>query len=392
MPASTSSAPATIGVLTETAAGERRVALDPSSVASLIKRGHPVMIESGAGESAKFFDADYRAAGAKLGSYAQLLADCDVLAVVRAPVESLVANLRANQTIIGLLDPLNNVASMQILAEKEVTAVAFELLPRTVSRAQSMDALSSQASAAGYRAAIVAAGAFGRYLPMMITASGTATPAKVIVIGTGVAGLQAIATTRRLGAVVTGYDVRAASRTEVESLGAKFLTSSISQGAGNGGYAKALTADERAAQQSELSAALVGFDVIITTAKVPGHTPPELVTGQTLNSLRPGSVCVDLGSSDKGGNVAGSRVNTTIVTPNGVTVIGAGDLAADLPASASQMYGRNVVAVIASLMPKGILAFDPDDEIHHSIVVCTDGEFVNAAVRTALTNQKVLAS
>jgi NAD(P) transhydrogenase subunit alpha len=273
---------------------------------------------------------------------------------------------------------------MKTLSDRRVTAVAFELLPRTVSRSQAMDALSSQASAAGYRAGIVAAAAYGRYLPMMVTASGTATPAKVIVIGTGVAGLQAIATAKRLGAVVTGYDVRAASRKEVESLGAKFLTSSIQQAAGNGGYAKPLTAEERTTQQGELSAALTAFDIIITTAKVPGRTPPVLVTRQTLEALRPGSVCVDLGSSDRGGNVVDSVPNTTIVTPNGVTVIGAGDLAADLPASASQMYGRNIVAVIASLMPKGVLGFDPTDEIHQSIVVCTDGSIINPAMRTAL--------
>ena len=397
---------ATIGVLTESAEGERRVALDPPSVASLVKLGHAVLVESGAGQAASFADSDYVRAGATISPHSRVIAGCDVLAVVRAPVATLSKKLRANQVIIGLLDPLNNLSEMKGLSDRRVTAVAFELLPRTVSRSQAMDALSSQASAAGYRAGIVAAAAFGRYLPMMITASGTATPAKVIVIGTGVAGLQAIATAKRLGAVVTGYDVRAASRQEVESLGAKFLTSTISQAAGNGGYAAALTVDEQTAQQAELSAALVGFDIIITTAKVPGRTPPVLVTRQTLDALRAGSVCVDLGASDKGGNVVGSVPNSTIVTANRVTVIGAGELAADLPASASQMYGRNVVAVLASLMPEGVLAFDPTDEIHGSIVVCTAGRIVNPAIRAALgieptpdtahtaslPNEKVLAS
>ncbi|MDQ1562494.1 MAG: H+-translocating transhydrogenase subunit alpha [Actinomycetota bacterium] len=390
---------ATIGVLGETAADERRVALDPSAVAALVKSGHAVLIETGAGKGSNFFDAAYTAAGARIASRKQVIDDSDALVVVRAPAESLTSKLRAEQTIIGLLDPFNSLEQLRDLAERRVTAVAFELLPRTVSRAQSMDALSSQASAAGYRAAIVAAEAYGRYLPMMITASGTATPAKVIVMGTGVAGLQAIATTRRLGAVVTGYDVRAASRQEVESLGATFLTSTIAQGEGSGGYARALTPEERAAQQEELATALKSFDVIITTAKVPGRTPPELVSQQTIESLRPGSVCVDLGSSDRGGNVAGSVPGSRILTPGGVTIIGAGELASDLPASSSQMYGRNVVAVIASLMPDGVLAFDSDDEIHRNIVVCTGGRIVNEAVRTALdpkpaaaTHEKVHAS
>jgi NAD(P) transhydrogenase subunit alpha len=375
---------ASLGVLCETAVGERRVALDPAAVAALTRLGHPVSIESGAGNGARFPDATYQAAGATIASRDQVIADSTVLVVVRAPNASLVSLLRSEQTIVGLLDPLNSPTTVSTLAEKRVTMVAFELLPRTLSRAQSMDALSSQASAAGYRAAIVAAEAFGRYLPMMITASGTATPAKVLVIGTGVAGLQAIATTRRLGAVVTGYDVREASRTEVESLGAAFLTSSVGQGAGLGGYARALTPEEQSAQQAELAAAVIGFDVIITTAKVPGRTPPVLVPAATVGSLRPGSVCIDLGSSEHGGNVAGSVEGETTVTAGGVTIIGAGELASDLPASASQMYGRNVVAVLASLMPKGTLAIDPNDEVHRAIVVCTDGEIVSAPVRAAM--------
>jgi NAD(P) transhydrogenase subunit alpha len=247
-----------------------------------------------------------------------------------------------------------------------------------------MDALSSQSSAAGYRAGIIAAAAYARYLPMMITASGTATPAKAIVIGTGVAGLQAIATLKRLGAVVTGYDVRAASRGDVESLGAKFLTSSVAQGAGDGGYARAMTEAEQSIQQAELAKALVDFDIIITTAKVPGRIPPELVSAATLKSLRAGAVCVDLGSSDKGGNVAGSVDGETTITAGGVTVVGAGELASDLPASASQMYGRNVVAVIAALVPANVVVVDQADEVSQNIVVSYDGTVTNAAVRKAL--------
>ncbi|WP_297343778.1 NAD(P)(+) transhydrogenase (Re/Si-specific) subunit alpha [Amnibacterium sp.] len=373
-----------IAVLTETAEGERRVALDPAAVAQLVRAGRSVAVESGAGTAATFVDDAYVAAGATVGSRAAVLRDCDVVAVVRSPDEELAAALTEGQTLIGLLDPLNHPELIKTLTQRGVTTVAFELLPRTLSRAQSMDALSSQSSAAGYRAAIVAAHAFGRYLPMMITASGTATPAKVIVIGAGVAGLQAIATTRRLGAVVTGYDIRDASRQEVESLGAKFLTSSVAKGGGAGGYARVLTDAEKATQQRELDTALAGFDVIVTTAKVPGHAPPELVSAATLATLRPGSVCVDLGSSVLGGNVAGSVEGRTTVTGNGVIVVGGGELAADLPVSASQMYGRNVVAVLDSLAPQGVIVVDASDAVHQGIVVGHDGEVTNAAMRSVL--------
>jgi NAD(P) transhydrogenase subunit alpha len=374
----------TIGVLTETRPGERRVALDPGSVRKLVDAGRAVVVQAGAGLAASFPDALYHAAGATVTSRDDVSPRADVIAVVRSPDEALVARLHAGQLLVGLVDPLNNLATMQALAARAVTVAAFELLPRTLSRAQAMDALSSQASAAGYRAAIVAAEAFGRYLSMMITASGTATPAKTIVIGTGVAGLQAIATARRLGAVVTGYDVRAASRREVESLGATFLTSSISPQVSAGGYASPLSPAEAGAQQAELAAALTAFDIIITTAKVPGRTPPVLVTTATLDLLRPGSVCVDLGSSDRGGNVAGSVEGEHIVTPGGVVVVGAGELASDLPTSASQMYGRNVASVIASLAPDAVVVVDPDDEIHRAIVVTHGGIVTSETVRSAL--------
>jgi NAD(P) transhydrogenase subunit alpha len=374
----------TVGVLAETATGERRVALDPSAVERLTKAGRVVSVESGAGVSAGFEDAAYTDVGATVMSRAQVIASCTVIPVLRFPDDTLATAFRSGQMLVGLIDPLNHLAGIVDLADRGVTAVALELLPRTLSRAQSMDALSSQSSAAGYRAGIVAAAAYGRYLPMMITASGTATPAKAIVIGTGVAGLQAIATLKRLGAVVTGYDVRAASRGEVESLGAKFLTSSVAQGAGDGGYARAMTESEQSIQQAELATALVDFDIIITTAKVPGRTPPELVSEATQKALRSGTVCVDLGSSDKGGNVFGSVDGKTTVTAGGVTIVGAGELASDLPASASQMYGRNVIAVIAALVPANDVVIDRTDEVHQNIVVSYDGTVTNAAVRTAL--------
>jgi NAD(P) transhydrogenase subunit alpha len=255
-----------------------------------------------------------------------------------------------------------------------------------------MDALSSQSSAAGYRAAIVAAEAFGRYLPMMITASGTARPASVLVIGAGVAGLQAIATARRLGAIVTGYDVREDSREQVQSLGANFLTSSITAGAGAGGYARAMTVDEQQAQQAELAAALTSFDIIITTAKVPGRTPPLLVSAETLAALRPGSVCIDLAASERGGNVAGSVDGERVVTTNGVTIVGAGEIAADIPASASQMYARNVLAMLGALVVDEVVSYDPTDEVHSAVVVCHAGQITSAAVRSALGSDTSAAS
>ena len=372
-----------VGVLRETG-GERRVALDPKAVSALTRQDRSVLVETGAGIAASFPDADYEVAGAVVSSREVVLQSCDVLAVVHGPDDGLTSTLRSGQMLIGLLDPLNNLTTIGRLADAGVTTVAFELLPRTLSRAQTMDALSSQSSAAGYRAAIVAAEAFGRYLPMMITASGTATPAKVMVIGAGVAGLQAIATTKRLGAVVTGYDVREASRAEVESLGATFLTRSVSQEAADDGYAMALSPEEQTAQQAELAHALTSFDVIITTAKVPGRTPPVLVSAETLATLRHGSVCIDLGSSDQGGNVVGSVDGQRTTTAGGVTVIGAGELASDLPTSASQMYARNVVAVISSLVPHGEVVIDPTDEIHAAIVVTHQGAVTNAALRSAM--------
>jgi NAD(P) transhydrogenase subunit alpha len=372
------------------------VALDPEVVQRLVKDGREVLIESGAGLEAHFPDAMYVTAGATIASRSEVLSAVDVLAVVRCPDDAVVTSLRENQVLIGLIDPLNNLPVVSRLASAGVTAVAFELLPRTVSRAQSMDALSSQASAAGYRAGIVAAEAFGRYFPMMITASGTARPAAVIVIGTGVAGLQAIATARRLGAVVTGYDVRADSRGQVESLGAQFLTSSITAGAGEGGYARAMNAEEQAAQQAELAAALVSFDVIITTAKVPGRVPPVLVAASTLAGLKAGSVCIDLAASDRGGNVAGSVDGQQILTDNGVIVIGAGELASDMPTSSSQMYARNVQSMLQSLLTKNdgadVITVDVADEVHAAVVVTHQGEVVSPAVRKALKLDTLVAA
>jgi NAD(P) transhydrogenase subunit alpha len=258
-------------------------------------------------------------------------------------------------------------------------------MPRTLTRTQSMDALSSQANVAGYKAALVAADAYGRFFPLLITAAGTARPAKLLVLGTGVAGLQAIATARRLGAQVSGYDVRPASRAEVESLGATFIElTSVADGAGQGGYARELTPEERDAQQAELAAHIARHDVVITTAQVPGRKPPLLVTDDAIKQMAAGSVVVDMGASALGGNVAGSRPGETVVTGNGVTIIGARNLPGAVPTAASNAYSRNITALLLYMTHDGALAIDTSDEVQAGVVIAHDGKVVHAAVRKLL--------
>jgi H+-translocating NAD(P) transhydrogenase subunit alpha len=259
--------------------------------------------------------------------------------------------------------------------------VSLDLIPRTLPRAQPMDALSSQANIAGYKAAVLAAAEFGRFFPLLITAAGTARPARVLVLGTGVAGLQAIGTARRLGAVVSAYDVRPATRGEVESLGATFVElTAVGPAAGDGGYARALTDDERQAQQDELAGHIARHDVVITTAQVPGRRPPVLVTADALKTMAAGSVVVDMGASDLGGNVEGSRPDETVTTENGVTVIGAGHLPSTMPAAASAMYARNVSALLLYLIKDGKLALDLSDDLQAGVVVTRDGSVIHPAL------------
>jgi NAD(P) transhydrogenase subunit alpha len=358
-----------VGVLRERDGGERRVALVPEVVARLVRDGFAVAVERGAGEGAFFPDAAYVAAGATLGERSVVLR-ADVLACIRPPDAGLAASLHRGQVVVGLLALGGDAERARALADAGVVALDLALLPRTLSRAQTMDALTSQASVAGYRAAIVAAEAFGRFFPMMITAAGTAKPAQVLVLGTGVAGLQAIGTARRLGAQVTGYDIRPSSADEVRSLGATFLQlTTTPEGAGEGGYARELSDAERAAQQAELAGHVARFDVVITTAQVPGRRPPVLVTAETVAAMRPGSVVVDPGASELGGNVEGSVPGERVVTPGGVTVVGAGDLASELPTAASSAYARNVAAVLRAVAPDGRLDVDQDDEVVRAIRV-----------------------
>ena len=374
-----------VAVVKESAPGERRVALVPETVQKLTQGGLEVLVEQGAGDGAWFPDGTYTAAGAAITSTDDLYATADVILTVTRPDEAALRRLRAGQAVIGMLAPLTDPHLASSLADRGVTAISLDGLPRTLSRTQSMDALSSQANVAGYKAALVAAEAYGRFFPLLITAAGTARPAKLLVLGTGVAGLQAIGTARRLGAQVSGYDVRPASKGEVESLGATFivLTAGISA-AGEGGYARELTAEERDAQQAELAGHIARHDVIITTAQVPGRRPPLLVTADAVGQMATGSVIVDMGSSPLGGNVAGSVPGQVVVTPNGVTVIGAENLAASVPTAASNAYSRNISTLLLQLVSEGELRIDTTDEIQAGVVVAYGGEVVHPAVTKLL--------
>jgi H+-translocating NAD(P) transhydrogenase subunit alpha len=374
--------PVQVGVVKETAAGERRVALTPDAVSRLRNAGVEVMVESGAGASAWFPDEDYAQAGAAVVDRDALYALADaVLGVGQPPPE----RLRDGQTVIGLLAPLLNPTLMAELARRDITAISLDGLPRTLTRAQGMDALSSQSNIAGYKAVLVAANAFERFFPLLITAAGTSKPASVLVLGAGVAGLQAIGTARRLGAVVRAYDVRPQSKGEVESLGAQFIElTSVEAGAGEGGYARVLSAEEQAAQAAELAEHIAKHDVVITTAQVPGRRPPLMVTAGTVKSMRAGSVIVDMAASDLGGNVEISQPGETIVTNNGVTVIGADNLPAEMPTSASSAYARNISALLLHLLAGGAVRIDLDDEIQRGVVITYGGSVVQEATAKLL--------
>jgi H+-translocating NAD(P) transhydrogenase subunit alpha len=372
-------------VVKENAPGESRVALVPDGVAKLAAAGIDVLVERGAGEGAWLADSAYADAGATIVSLAELLESADVILTVTKPPTSMADRLRAGQAVIGMLAPLTDPGLAGALAERGVTVISLDGIPRTLSRTQPMDALSSQANVAGYKAALVAAAAFGRFFPMLITAAGTARPARVLVLGAGVAGLQAIGTARRLGAVVSGYDVRPSSRTEVESLGATFIElTSVGSAAGAGGYARELTAEERQAQQDELIGHIARHDVVITTAQVPGRKPPLLVTEDAIKGMAAGAVIVDMGSSALGGNVTGSRPGETIVTGNGVTIIGADNLPATMPTAASAAYSRNITSLLEYLTSGGALAIDTSDEIQAGVVIAHDGRVVREDVARLL--------
>jgi proton-translocating NAD(P)+ transhydrogenase subunit alpha len=367
-----------IAALDESHEGEPRAALTPPVVVGLVNAGHAVAVESGLGAAAAYDDHGYREAGARVVDRAAALHGADILVTVGRPSEDTLAKLRPGQVVVGLLDVWDQPEALATHVARGVRLIALERLPRQISRAQSMDVLSSQASIAGYRAAIVAAEQYGRYFPMMVTAAGTAKRATVLVLGAGVAGLQAIATARRLGARVTGYDVRPAAREEVTSLGATFLTTSVGDAAGEGGYARVLTDDEAAHQRRELGEAMATFDIVITTAKVPGRTPPLLVLEDTVAAMRRGSVIVDLAASDLGGNVAGVVPGERVVTEGGVVLIGAGAIASEMAAAASDAYAKNIAAVLAAIANDDEVVVDPDDDVIGAMLLAPPTEGADA--------------
>src|SRR5215207_5332962 len=345
-----------VGVPKETAPDERRVALVPEIVAKLTQAGFEVVIEPGAGEAAAFTNESFREAGATLGDPW----DADLIAKVRKPSADEVGRLREGQVLIGHLQPLTDAEGIERLASRGVTAFAMESIPR-ITRAQPMDALSSQATVSGYKSVILGADRLPRFLPMLMTAAGTVAPAKVLVIGAGVAGLQAIATARRLGAVVSGFDVRPAVREQVESLGASFLDLGVTGVETEGGYAAELSPEEQARQQAALEERIPEMDVVITTALIPGRPAPKLIPAAAVERMRPGSVIVDL-AAEAGGNCELTEPGAEIER-GGVTIVGYTDFAARMPYHASQLYSRNVTALLLHLAPSGDLALDFEDEI-----------------------------
>ncbi len=375
-----------VGIPAETFPGERRVATVPTELPALAKAGLDVLVEPGAGAAAGFPDAAYVEKGAVLATdRAHVFADADAVLQVRAlganpdAGRADLALLRTGQVVIGLSDPLGEPAAARDLAARGVTAFSMELIPR-ITRAQSMDALSSMATVAGYKAVLVAAEALPRMFPMMMTAAGTVTPARVFVVGAGVAGLQAIASARRLGAKVEAYDVRPAVKEQVESLGASFvdLPLDTAESEDAGGYAKAQDEAFYARQREMMGRVVAASDVVITTALIPGRPAPVLVTDDMVAGMAPGSVIVDL-AAERGGNVEPSRPDE-VVTAHGVTVLGPTNLPSTVPYHASRMYARNVSALLLHLVRDGGVEIDPDDEITAGTLVSRDGEIVHPQV------------
>ncbi|MBD2311051.1 Re/Si-specific NAD(P)(+) transhydrogenase subunit alpha [Desertifilum sp. FACHB-1129] len=379
-----------IAVAKEIEVGEHRVALIPDVVARLVKQGWEIWVESGAGEASCFPNAAYEAAGAKMISDTDYLwREADVLLKVGIPKEEEIHRLRAGSVLISFLNPLGKPELIQKLAEKQVTALSMELIPRT-SRAQSMDALSSQAGVAGYKAVLIAAAALPKFFPMLTTAAGTIRPAKVFVIGAGVAGLQAIATARRLGAIVEAFDIRPAVKEEVQSLGAKFVDVALEEDTvAEGGYAKEVSERAKQRTQEAIAQHVKSADVVITTAQVPGRKAPILVTEEMVAQMQPGSVIVDL-AADQGGNCAGTEAGKDVVR-HGVTLIGPINLPASMPVHASQMYAKNISTLLEYLIKEGELNLDFADDIASSTCITHGGEIRNARVQEALNQMAVNA-
>jgi NAD(P) transhydrogenase subunit alpha len=373
---------AVVAVTRERRAGETRVATTPEAVKKLLALGVSVTVETGAGESASTPDAEYAAAGARIGAdLAATLDGADILLKVRGPSDEEIAHLKRGAIVVGLLNPHMEREVLEALAGACVDAYAMEFVPRT-SRAQAMDALSSQANLAGYRAVIEAAEHYGRAMPMMMTAAGAIAPAKVFVMGAGVAGLQAIATARRLGAVVTATDVRPAVKEQVESLGAKFVAvedEEFKAAETASGYAKPMSAAYQAKQAALVADHIKKQDIVITTALIPGRAAPRLVSEEQVLSMKSGSVLVDL-AVEYGGNIAGSRPDK-IVPVGGARIIGISNLAGRIPADASSLYARNLAAFAVLLIKDGVVAPDQEDDILKSSLVTHGGDIIHPALQ-----------
>ncbi|MFO5440122.1 MAG: Re/Si-specific NAD(P)(+) transhydrogenase subunit alpha [Dolichospermum sp.] len=377
-----------IAVAKEIEICERRVALIPETVAKLVKQGLEVFVEAGAGEKAFFSDADYETAGAKIISdSAQLWSEADILLKVSPPQtredgRAEIELLKSGSVLISFLNPLGNPVIAQQLANRQITALSMELIPRST-RAQSMDALSSQASLAGYKAVLIAAAALPKYFPMLTTAAGTIAPAKVFIMGAGVAGLQAIATARRLGAVVEAFDIRPAVKEEVQSLGAKFVEVKLEEETvAAGGYAKEISEDSKKRTQELVASHVKNADIVITTAQVPGRQAPRLVTEEMVAQMKPGSVIVDL-AAEQGGNCACTEAGKDIIW-NGVTIIGPINLPSSMPVHASQLYAKNVTSLRQLLIKDKAFEINFGDDIVDAACVTHGGEIRNQRVKDAL--------
>jgi len=370
-----------VGVLTETAAKETRVAVVPEIATKLKAAGVRVLIERGAGAAAHFPDALYT--DAELSDAATILGSADVLLKVQPPSVEELGALKKGAVVIGYMQAYARPDLVRALKDRGVTSFAMELVPR-ISRAQSMDALSSQASVAGYKAVLIAANTLERFLPMLTTAAGTIRPASVLVIGAGVAGLQAIATAKRLGAVVEAYDVRSATKDQVKSLGAKFVETGVSA-EGAGGYARELTPEEKAKQQEILDARIAASDAVISTASVPGRAAPRIISQAAVERMKAGSVIVDI-AAEQGGNCELTRPGETVLH-GGVKIVGPLNLPATLPYHASEMYARNLFNLLKPALAKGELVIDWNDEVFAGCVLTHDGQIKHEATRKALEGQ-----
>jgi NAD(P) transhydrogenase subunit alpha len=369
---------------TETRAGERRVGLTPEGAQKLIKLGLTVSIQEGAGQASGYHDDEYKAAGASVAGISAM-STAEVVATVRPLENDAIGQLKSGAITISFLSPANDAQTIKALADKKVTALSFDVLPR-ISRAQSMDALTSQALCAGYRTVLIAAERAPKFFPMLMTAAGTIPAAKVLVLGAGVAGLQAMATAKRLGAIVSAYDVRASSADEVKSMGATFLDLGLDEVEGAGGYAREMTPERAKAQQDALKKFISASDVVITTAAVPGRKAPTLITTDMMSEMKPGAIIVDL-AAESGGNVDGSVAGEDVVVnvPGGsITLIGCKDLASQLAVHASKLYAQNVVSLLTLMTAEGVVTPDEEDEVVQGSAVVFNGEIRNAMAREAL--------